>query len=465
MRGSSMSKGMRSNGGKRAILWNLMMFLIMMTGAVLVPFLRESGQGIDPVYLGAAAALALGAAVYAYVFESKASEGLLFWIIPLAYIISVAFLLLFDKPFTFPFWTFGGMLILCAFKLRYGMFLNIFLLFIIGSFQAKLVSEVLIIQILCLILFGIVMPRAKVWKDAVNILVSVAAVLICVRIICYFTMDKAALTNDIFCVAVVYAVVVCSVLLLARGLQETVLLQEQNESFEFLEELAAGAEEQDANVSEYIAMTEGDTEARTDYMPESSSAVGFGEVFVPYGAGTVADERLTLRLNELCDESVPLLEKFAGKFPKAFLHVRRVALIAGEVAERMDSVNTALVTCGGYYHEIGRLRGEKSLVHTLSVAKDEQFPEELIAVLSEHTVDGDKPTSKEAALLLLTDNICGMCEHLKKTQKGKILVEKVIDSALKLRLKKGDLNLSGLTAGDLSVIRNTMAEVIKEDMF
>ncbi len=465
MRGSSMSKGKRSNNPKRAVLWNLFMFILMMGGAVLVPYLRESGQVLEPVYLISAAALALGAAVYAFVFEAKASEGFLFWMIPLVYMISVAFLLLFDKPFTFPFWTFGGMLILCAFKLRYGMFLNIFLLFIIGSFQTELLSEVLIVQILCLILFGFVMPRAKVWKDAVNILVSVAAVLISVRIICYFTMDKAALTNDIFCVAVVYAVVICAVLLLSRGLQETVLLQEQNESFEFLEELAAGAEEQDANVSEYIAMTEGDAGEHKTYIPAPVAAGESSSSFFAYETDIVKKEALSARLVELCDESAPLLEKFAGKFPKAFLHVRRVALIAGEVAERMDSVNTALVTCGGYYHEIGRLRGEKSLGQTLAVAKDENFPEELVAVLREHTVDGDKPTSKEAALLLLTDNICGMCEHLKKTQKGTILVEKVIDSALKLRLKKGDLNLSGLTAGELSVIRNTMAEVIKEDMF
>ena len=42
---------------------------------------------------------------------------------------------------------------------------------------------------------------------------------------------------------------------------------------------------------------------------------------------------------------------------------------------------------------------------------------------------------------------------------------KVIEKALNLRLTKGDLSYSGLTAGDLTVIRNTMAEVIKEDMF
>ena len=76
-----------------------------------------------------------------------------------------------------------------------------------------------------------------------------------------------------------------------------------------------------------------------------------------------------------------------------------------------------------------------------------------------------KPTSKEAALLMLTDNICEMCEYLKKTQKGKILIAKVIDRALNLCLSKGDLSLSGLTVSEFAVIRNTMTDVIKEEMF
>lgn len=435
------------------------MFLLMMGSAVAVPYLKEGGQALRPLYLILAGGLALGAAVYVCCFEARACESYLFWLIPLVYLISVAFMLLFDRPFAFPLWTFGGIFVLCAFKLRYGMFLNIFLLYILGSMQTELVSEVLIVQLICLVLFGFVMPNAKSWKDAVNVLVSVAAVLISVRIVCYFTMDRTSLTNDIFSVSVVYAIVVCAVLLLARAFRETAYMQGQAESFEFLEELAAGAELQDANVSEYIAMTEGDD---FDEAPVYKRTA-FDTI------RTVDNTRLTaeasMYLETLAEESAPLLVRFSQKYPKAFLHVRRVALFATEVAERMEGVNATLVKCGGYYHEIGRLRGEKTLENTLSVAKEENFPVALQEVLRGHTADGDKPTSKEAALLLLTDNICGMCEHLKKTQKGKIVIIKVIEKALNLRLTKGDLSYSGLTAGDLTVIRNTMAEVIKEDMF
>ncbi len=435
------------------------MFLLMMGSAVAIPFLKDGEQAIESLYLILAGGLALGAAVFVCSFEARACESYLFWLIPLVYLISVAFLLLFDQPFAFPFWTFGGIFVLCAFKLRYGMFLNIFLLYILGSMQTNLVSEVLIVQLLCLLLFGFVMPNAKSWKDAVNVLVSVAAVLISVRIVCFFTMDRTSLTNDIFSVAVVYTIVVCAVLLLARAFRETAYMQGQAESFEFLEELAAGAELQDANVSEYIAMTEGDAVAEAPVYGRTAF-----ETLRTVDNTSMSDEDF-MRLEALTEESAPLLTRFLQKYPKAFLHVRRVALFATEVAERMEGVNATLVKCGGYYHEIGRLKGKKSLANTLSVAEEENFPIALQEVLRGHTVDGDKPTSKEAALLLLTDNICGMCEHLKSTQNGQIVVVRIIEKALNLRLTKGDLSYSGLTAGDLTVIRNTMEEIIKEDMF
>jgi len=454
-----MGKGNYGYTSKKTFFWSVLMFLLMIGSAVAVPYLKEGGQALRPLYLILTGCLALGATVFVCSFEARACESYLFWLIPLVYLISVAFLLLFDQPFAFPFWTFGGIFVLCAFKLRYGMFLNIFLLYILGSMQTKLVSEVLIVQLLCLLLFGFVMPNAKSWKDAVNVLVSVAAVLISVRLVCYFTMDRTSLTNDIFSVAVVYAIVVCAVLLLARAFRETAYMQGQAESFEFLEELAAGAELQDANVSEYIAMTEGES------VPEIPTYSR--ETFEPVRTidNTSIGAEDFMRLEALAEESSPLLMRFSQKYPKAFLHVRRVALFATEVAEHMDGVNATLVKCGGYYHEIGRLRGEKTLENTLSLATEENFPIALQEVLRGHTVDGDKPTSKEAALLLLTDNICGMCEHLKKTQKGKIVIVKVIEKAINLRLTKGDLSYSGLTAGDLTIIRNTMAEVIKEDMF
>lgn len=420
------------------------MCLLMMGSAVLIPFLKESGQAFHPVYLGLASVLTLGAAGYVLFFEAKAADGVAFWLIPLVFLISVAFMLLFDNPFTFPFWTFGGVLLLCAFRLRYGMFLNIYFLFILGSMQEMILSEVLIVQVVCLLLFGFVMPYAKSWKDGVNILISVAAVLVSVRILCYFTMDKASLTNDIFSVAIVYVVVIFAVLLLSKVLQETVLLREQNESFDFLEELAAGTEEQYGDGS-------GVQVSYTGYRP------------VP--EPLLLDSEQRSALERLCDEQAELLTLFSKKYPKSFLHSRRVAIVASDVAERMEEVDTLLVKCGGYFHEIGRLRGDKSVENTLAVAKEEKFPYALQKVLKEHTVDGEKPTSKEAALVLLADNICGMCEHLKKTQNGRLLITKVIDRALNLRLSKGDLSYSGLTAADLTVIRNTMAEVIKEDMF
>lgn len=459
MRGSNMSKKNQAVWNIKTVVWNLLMCIVMAGGAVLVPFLKESGHAFEPLYLGMAVLLAVIAAIYILCFEAKAAEGLLFWLVPLVFVISVAFILLFDNPFVFPFWTFGGLLLLCAFKLRYGVLMNLFLLYVIGSMQTEFLSEVLMIQILCLVLLGFVMPYVKAWKDAVNVFVSVAAVLISVRIICYFTMGKEALTGDIFSVAITYFIVIGAVLLLSRCLQEAEWFQEQNENFDFLEELAAGVEGQLFDGSEYMVTDETEYEEpmvpANDYAFSTDEAEDLPTLSADYNA----------RLNELSFETSPLLEEFAQKHPNAFQHVRRVAFFASEVAKQMEDVNVLLVMCGGYYHEIGRLQGKRTLENTLLIAEKNEFPPSLVSVLREHTVDGDKPRSKEAALLLLTDNICGTCEYLRKTQKGKILVAKVIDRALNLRLAKGDLSQSGLTVKDLSVIRNGMIEVMKEELF
>ncbi len=426
---------------------------LMIGSALLIPFLKESGQAMHRMYVLFSVLLSLFAAVYALLFERKTSEGVMFWLIPLVFVISVAFLMVFDAPMTFPFWTFGGLLILCAFRLRYGMFLNIYLLFIIGSMQTEPLTEVLLIQFMCLLLLGMVMPYAKTWKDGINILISVAAVLVSVRIICYFSMEKTAIVEDIFSVAIVYAIVISAVLLLSKALRDNVILSEANDKFDFLEELAAGVEELDEEAYRFMT-EESQQEAMAAFMEQEE------ETDIP-----VMEEDISEQLEQLCLPEAPLLVELSERFPKAYLHARRVAFFASEVAEYMDGVDELLVKCAGFYHEIGKIRGNKTLEGTLLVAQEQQFPDRLIRVLREHTINGDKPTSKEAALVMLTDNICGMCEHLRKTQSGRILVAKVIDRAINLRVTKGDLNQSGLTVKDISVMQNTMEEVIKEDMF
>ena len=428
---------------------------LMIGSALLVPVIKENGQAMHRMYVLFSVLLSLFTAGYALFFERKTSEGIMFWLIPLAFVISVAFLAVFDAPMTFPFWTFGGLLILCAFRLRYGMFLNIYLLFVLGSIQTEPFTEVLLIQFICLLLLGMVMPYAKTWKDGMNVLISVAAVLVSVRIICYISMEKTAIVEDIFSVAVVYAIVIPAVLLLSKALRDSVILSEANQNFDFLEELAAGADELDEEAYRFMA-----EESQQDAM-----AVFMDREDVDNTNTADAEDDLTEQLEQLCLPEAPLLTELSERFPKAYLHARRVAFFASSVAECMDGVDELLVKCAGFYHEIGKLRGNKTLEGTLLVAQEQQFPKRLIQVLREHTTSGDKPTSKEAALVMLTDNICSMCEHLRKTQSGKILVAKVIDRAINLRVTKGDLNQSGLTVKDMSVMQNTMEEVIKEDMF
>lgn len=455
MRVSKMSVSDTSGSKTKKVIWHLMMLVFMLGSAWLLPFFRDAGEGVSPVYYIFAVVLAVGATAYAGLFEKKVTDGILFWLVPLIYVISLGLVLLFDRPLVMPFWCFGGILLLCAFRIRYAAILNYYFLYLIGSTQTQVMKEALVMQVVCLLLLCFVMPYVKKWMDAVNVSISVIAVLVSVRLIFYFVAKQEILNENIFYIALVYVAVIFAATLFARLLQEAAVQIEQKESFEFLEELAAGTEEQDAELfNEYFMAEEAEKETLSEVMA----------LELPTESGEPNEEEQT-ELLPLCEEDSSALAKLSEDYPTAFLHARRVALIASEIAERMDGVNSLLVKAGGFYHEIGRLRGKNTLENTLAYAKQKGFPTALCTVLREHTVNGDKPTSKEAALVFLTDNICSMCEYLKKSQSGKLLIEKVIDKALNLRIAKGDLNTSGLSIKEFSVIRNAMVDIIKEDMF
>ncbi|MBQ9768265.1 MAG: HD domain-containing protein [Lachnospiraceae bacterium] len=460
------------------------MIALMMGSAVLIPHLRESEETVATTYYVFAAVLSVGAAAYAFLFERKVSEGMLFWLLPLAYVISVALLLLVEAPLVLPFWCFGGILLLSAFKIRYAVLLNYYLLFLIGSTGSQVTKEALVMQVLCLLLLGFVMPLVKKWTDAVNVIISVIALLVSVRIIFFFTAKQEILDDDIFGIALVYVVIILAATLFSRMLQSNTAQTNEPQNFDFLEELAASAEVQDAELLQEMEAEQSveekfatvldtnwaEVEASVSETAETEELVTYTEASAEDTtavdrAVTESDAALTEALSKLCNEEAELLVKLSKEHPSAFFHARRVALIASEIAERLEGVNALLVKTGGYYHEIGRVLGKNTLENTLLAAEAEDFPAPLVSVLREHTVNGDKPTTKEAALVFLTDNICSMCEYLKKSQGGRVLIEKVIDKALNLRITKGDLNASGLSIKEFSVIRNTMAEIIKEDMF
>lgn len=445
--------------GKKTLLWHFIMLVLTIGGGILVPLLRENGQPVSSLYYIFTVVLALCATVYAVIFEPEAAKGVLFWLTPLLYIISFTCVLLVDKPLLLPFWSFGGILLLCAFDVRYGLILNYFFLFLIGSTQPEPSIEALVMQVLCLLLLGIVMFYVKKWSDAVNVIISLAALIISVRIVFFLVVKQEILSMDIFLLAAVYTGVVTASFLFSRMLQGNLLPQGQQDYSAFLEELAAGAE---------VPGTENlRAEGLAPEAPELSAAkfrTAWESTQEAILESALREERIA-RLRQLCDEENPLLVRLSKEYKTAFFHARRVALVAGQIAERLENVDSLLVLTGGYYHEIGRLKGRNTLENTLAVAEREEFPEALQKVLREHTANGENPTTKEAAVLFLTDNICSMCEYLKKTHEGKLLIEKVIDKALGLRVAKGDLGESGLTIKDFSVIRNTMTEIIKEDMF
>lgn len=217
----------------------------------------------------------------------------------------------------------------------------------------------------------------------------------------------------------------------------------------------------ETNLLQIELVKESTTDGKSVGMYEDEEEIGAAENILMQKFSTEQLEKLL----SIIAEDAPLLLELNKKFPETAVHCNRVARLGYVASTKMTGICSELVYAGGLYHEIGRLIGGKEVDNTVLVADDAGFPEPLLDVLSEHSYKEKLPTTKEAAVVMLVDNICETVEYLKRSSNAKVLISKVIDKAFTLRMNKGDLDGSGLSVKELSELRNILVETIKEDQF
>lgn len=160
------------------------------------------------------------------------------------------------------------------------------------------------------------------------------------------------------------------------------------------------------------------------------------------------DYRLRLRLQEYSEQ--------------LFQHSLKISNIAAQAAEYMNG-NVLLAQAGGLYHEIGRIVDEKNYINEGErLLREEGCPEELIAVIRQHTAS-EKPQSPEAAIVLLADYIISTSDYLEKAGRRKeISDEKLVNTIFSNRLNKGNLDEAGLSKEEIEQLREYFAELVFE---
>lgn len=168
-----------------------------------------------------------------------------------------------------------------------------------------------------------------------------------------------------------------------------------------------------------------------------------------------SQQHLHKSLSEILEADFGLflrLQEYSGQL---FVHSMRISSVSAQAARHMNG-NVQLAQAGGLYHEIGRITGEKDYVEAgVRLAEENDFPEDLLAVLRQHSGSGkEKPQSLEAAVVMFSDSIISTSDYLERNGKrAAISDEKLVDSIFQKRISQGLLSESKLSEEELEKLR------------
>ncbi|CCO09099.1 HD family phosphohydrolase [Desulforamulus hydrothermalis] len=219
----------------------------------------------------------------------------------------------------------------------------------------------------------------------------------------------------------------------------------------------------------------------------------------------------TVRLLELSNPNNPLLKKLLTEAPGTYHHSILVGNLAEAAAESVGA-EPLVVRVGAYYHDIGKLKrpyffienqlgGDNphdkiapslsTLILTshvkdgVELAREHKLPQPIIDIIEQHhgkslcsffyhkalegdrtesvneedfRYEGPKPRTKEAAIVMLADNIEAAVRSLQNPTPGR--VEGVVRKLIKDRLMDGQLDECNLTFKDLDAIANSFLRVL-----
>lgn len=216
-----------------------------------------------------------------------------------------------------------------------------------------------------------------------------------------------------------------------------------------------------------------------------------------------------VRLLELSNPNAPLLKELLMEAPGTYHHSVLVGNLAETAAEEIKA-DSVLVRVGALYHDIGKLKRPYFFIENqfakdnphdkiaptlsslilishvkdgLELAREHKLPESIQDIIAQHhgnslvsyfyhkaleenpnvpeeafRYDGQRPQSKEAALVLLADNVEAAVRSQKENTPGKI--EGLVRKIIKEKLDEGLLDQCELTFRDLDKISTAFVKVL-----
>jgi len=226
----------------------------------------------------------------------------------------------------------------------------------------------------------------------------------------------------------------------------------------------------------------------------------------------ILDKSTQFRLMELTDINAPVLKEMLSNAPGTYAHSMNVAHLA-EAAAKDVGADPLLARIGAYYHDIGKIdhpeyftENQKGINRhdeinpTLSAsiirrhvkdgierARAIGLPKEVIDIIGQHhgnsvmeaivskakdstgesdlqsyRYQGERPKSKEAALVMLADTIEAASRSLKNPNATKL--EQLVHQLILHKITSGQLDESALTLRDIGVAEQAFLRILQSQL-
>ncbi len=369
-------------------------------------------------------------------------------IIITGYLISILLIMLPIQPEIYSFWMIGGLLISMLVDVKLGLLIYFNLTFILSvtiTLAPETTIHFLILGVLMSLLAGAIKNKATVIYAAV-ILLSTNVTL--AFVINNFIFDASSNYNYLSSFFSILAVLVTAFLLSAIYGKLTSGSTEEEEakvgSVPAIQKVNSMAVEQMDPVTSVIT-AEKETSPGTAEKAEEQSKTE-EQSLSSYQRGIRTSCELLVNLDN------SLLQKLKNQNEAVYEHSLLIGDISGRAAEQIGA-EEMLARAGGYYHEIGKLNGKDYILEGLIIAEEHSFPRELTSIIRQHNIKHEKPTSIEAAIVMLTDTVVATIEYIRKTDDKKYTVEKIIDNIFQMRMDKGTFDESGISVKDYKTLK------------
>lgn len=161
---------------------------------------------------------------------------------------------------------------------------------------------------------------------------------------------------------------------------------------------------------------------------------------------------------EINDPECPLLVQLKDMSKEEYYHAIHTAYLGDRIAKRLQLDDAAVKACG-YYHRIGRLKGENTWENVSAICDEYHFPANTRKILKEYVDGSEKVVSKETIVVLFSDCIVSSILYLfQKDPKAQLNYKQLIDTVFKKKLETEELWCNEISLAQLHEMKKIFVE-------